>query len=107
MKDSYLEVLVPSRDQARYAVVVPDDATEVEWEWALDEFSLNFSLTFTPSGAGGTACAVQNLEGYQANSGPVTGRFEAPGPGSLVFTFNNSFSLMRSKKVILRVLPEH
>jgi len=109
MKDAYMELNVPNRDQLKYAVVIPEGTTEVEWEWMLDDFSLNFSANFTSSAAGSTptATVVQSLEQYTATSGPCLGRYEPTKPGTLIFTFDNKFSMMRSKKVVFRVSPEH
>jgi len=108
-KDTYLEVTVPSRDQIRFEAKLPEGTAEVEWDFTLDDFSISFTAYFEPEGAQGkgSKTMLQSLDQYEATVGPASGRFEPPGPGTLVLTFDNKFSMMRSKKLLVRVLPEH
>jgi len=109
LKDSYAEVAVGGRSKARLVVAVPADAGSVEWDWVLQDFSINFMARFISDDASADASVVptelQRTEQHTADKGPVVGSFEAPGAGRLELIFDNSFSLLRGKTVQCRVQP--
>jgi len=106
MKDSYLEISVPNRSDLSVEANVPAGTNVVEWDFTLADFSISFSATFRAEGADGEVVQLQHVEKHEASNGPVSGRFEPSSAGKLKLTFDNRFSMMRSKEIVFRVLPE-
>merc|ERR1712039_511570 len=106
LKDAFVEVDVPAGKDLKLATQVAEGVSEVEWEWTLEDFSVNFTATFKPDD-GSAVTQLESLSQYKATTGPMLGKFEPTGPGTLVLTFDNSFSWVRGKKVLCRVQPEH
>lgn len=106
IKDAYLEVVVSNRSKLTLEAAVPAGTESIEWDFTLAEFSIGFHASFAPDG-GGDSRMLQSLDKYDSNNGPVTGRFDTKGqPGKLVLTFDNTFSIMRSKTVLVRLQPD-
>jgi len=106
MKDAYLEVAVPSRSTQVFEAKIPSDLGLVEWDWTLEDYSISFSATFVPAD-GSASVNIQSVEKHESTEGPVMYRFETASAGKLELSFDNTFSILRSKKVFLRVQPEH
>ncbi|CAK0792271.1 unnamed protein product [Prorocentrum cordatum] len=100
-ENSYMEVSVAARSKARLVVEVPDGTAAVEWDWLLKDFTIGFVAT----ARGAEAKELQRVEKYAAEDGPCTGSWEGTGPAVLELTFDNSFSVMRGKKVSVRLQP--
>lgn len=106
-ENSYTEVSVAARSKARLVVEVPDGTTAVEWDWLLNDFS----ISFVASARGGHAAAgpllkeLQRVDKHGAEDGPLTGSWEGTGPAVIELTFDNSFSMLRGKKVSIRLQP--
>mmetsp|Transcript_33863 Transcript_33863/g.97378 ORF Transcript_33863/g.97378 Transcript_33863/m.97378 type:complete len:654 (-) Transcript_33863:36-1997(-) len=106
IKDAYLEVVVSNRSKLTLEASVPAETEAVEWDFALAEFSIGFVASYAPD-SGEAPTKLQSLEKYDSSNGPVIGRFEPKGQaGKLVLTFDNSFSIMRSKTVLVRLQPD-
>jgi len=106
LKDAFKDVSVPANNELKLAAEIPAGMGEVEWEWALEEMSINFTATFQPAD-GSEVMRLQGLTQYQAASGPVLGSFEPKAAGTLVLAFDNGFSWVRGKKLIVRVQPDN
>jgi len=109
-KDAYLEVMVPARDKKILIADVPEGVETVEWELLLTEYSLSVEVSFqgcagADDGGGSAGILTQTTEKHQADQGPLLGSFAVPGPGRLVVTLDNSFSMMRAKTMHCRASP--
>jgi len=105
IKDTYLEISVSNRSKLTLEAAVPADVEAVDWDFTLEEFSIGFNATFVAKD--GTSTMLQNIEKYDSSGGPVTGRFEPTSAGKLLLTFDNSFSILRGKTLLVRVQPDY
>lgn len=107
IKDTFMELNVSGRNVVQYAAKVPADLGEVEWEFSLEDYTINFTASWIPAGGSPSSAKVlQTINQFEASSGPSSGRFESKGEGTLMLTFDNKFSLVRGKKLICRVMPD-
>eukprot|EP00927_Polykrikos_kofoidii_P034265 TRINITY_DN29097_c0_g1_i1.p1 TRINITY_DN29097_c0_g1~~TRINITY_DN29097_c0_g1_i1.p1 ORF type:complete len:750 (-),score=151.15 TRINITY_DN29097_c0_g1_i1:66-2258(-) len=104
--DNFQEVSVASRSRIRFVVDVPEDAGKVSWTCILEDFSITFIASFTPSGSEGRpSIELKKLEHHQASSGPIDGSMDVAEPGRLELIFDNTFSMLRGKKLQVQLLP--
>lgn len=93
---------VPARGSLEHAVAV-QAGVRVGWCVAVGgDLDVTLSCNFEPAGATGAAAAAVPV----INPGRCTGdmgSFKPPAAGRLVFAFDNSFSMLRSKAVTLSV----
>lgn len=107
MKESYLQVDVSPRQKARIIVKMPVgiEGELVQWDWTLNDYSVNFLAIFTPAERPSEPIEVQRVEQHPASAGPIEGNFQVPSPGTLELIFDNKFSMLRSKTLQCRILP--
>jgi hypothetical protein len=95
-ENSYIELTVPYLHRLGEGEM----PSCIEWDWLLKDFTVSFVATQQ-----GDQGELQRVDKHAAEDGPCSGSFEAAGPAVLEFEFDNSFSMLRSKTVSLRVQP--
>lgn len=107
VESSYSELVIQARCDASLIVDVPAGTEKVSWDWKLDEFTISFTATWSAEGGKhGKEKKVQEVSEHSSTSGLLLGQFEPKGPGQLKLSFDNKFSMFRSKKVSFRVFPD-
>lgn len=111
-QEAYRELVVGARSRTRLVVVIPPGLESVEWDWIVDDHSINFTaLLHTDALAKRefveeTAEVLQSAKQHRGENGPCLGSCPVlEKTGRLELIFDNSFSMMRSKTVQCRVQP--
>eukprot|EP00928_Gymnodinium_smaydae_P097958 TRINITY_DN899_c0_g1_i7.p1 TRINITY_DN899_c0_g1~~TRINITY_DN899_c0_g1_i7.p1 ORF type:complete len:852 (-),score=243.47 TRINITY_DN899_c0_g1_i7:226-2715(-) len=100
------KVKVPAGRTTSLTVRVPEGVKNVKWDWTLSNKTVDFVASFWEEGSDPQApMKLQSLTRHPASNGPVAGEFAPTGPGRLELVFDNSFSVLRSKKIHVRIEP--
>lgn len=78
----------------------------ITWDFSVDTYNIDFSVSFLVEGEKNFKEVVAPTR-HESQSGPLVGSFECPSSGVLKITFDNSFSMFRSKTVHYRIEPDY
>lgn len=99
MQSAFTEVTVGARSILRFRAHVPEDAELLEWDFVLAEHSISMTVEFNGE-------VLTNVQKHEAEDGPISGSVEVKAAGVLEVVVDNSFSLLRSKKLQYRLTPD-
>uniref|UniRef100_A0A7S3UYN8 GOLD domain-containing protein n=1 Tax=Aplanochytrium stocchinoi TaxID=215587 RepID=A0A7S3UYN8_9STRA len=75
------------------------------WEWSVTNHDIRFLCVFRPNGGGvQDLTVVKDIERWDKKSGPNIGTFDAHVAGEIVLEWDNTYSYLRSKDVLFRVI---
>ena len=94
--NSLQKVTVSARSCEKLEIEVPAGGFTAKWEVLVEDYGVGMSAMLLPEG-GGDPIPVMDMEKIKSESGLATGSFALPKKGTLVVTFDNSYSLLRSK----------
>ena len=75
---------------------VPAGGFTAAWEVLVEDFGIGMSAVLHPE-AGGAPVEVMAMQKIKSDSGLAVGSFPLPTKGKLLVTFDNSYSILRSK----------
>ena len=90
------KVTVSARSSEKLEIEVPAGGFTAKWEVLVEDYGVGMSAMLLPEG-GGDPIPVMDMEKIKSESGLAAGSFALPKKGTLVVTFDNSYSLLRSK----------
>eukprot|EP00656_Telonema_subtile_P031831 TRINITY_DN34869_c0_g1_i1.p1 TRINITY_DN34869_c0_g1~~TRINITY_DN34869_c0_g1_i1.p1 ORF type:complete len:399 (+),score=89.73 TRINITY_DN34869_c0_g1_i1:34-1197(+) len=95
--DQMVKINVPAGRQHVEVLRVDFEGTIVNWSFELEARGIEFAVVFI--GDGSDAVDVVPLTKFKAEDGKQEGKYTSPHPGSFSLTFNNDYSMIRSKDV--------
>jgi len=90
------KVTVNARSKEVVSVMIPEGACEAKWELVVEDFGIGMEATLVPDDGTAPICVMQ-YQKIKAASGLATGVVSLPKKGTLQVTFDNTYSLLRSK----------
>ena len=75
---------------------MPAGGFTAAWEVLVEDFGIGMSAVLHPE-AGGAPVEVMAMQKIKSDSGLAVGSFPLPAKGKLLVTFDNSYSILRSK----------
>ena len=94
--NALIKITVRARSTATVEVMVPAPHVTAAWELLVEDYGVDLSAALYPEG-GGAPIEVLAKQKIKSDSGLASGTFALPCKGTLVLTFDNSYSILRSK----------
>ncbi|KAL3656896.1 hypothetical protein V7S43_018235 [Phytophthora oleae] len=102
--DRYTAVVVEPKSKHVVSVELVTDE-KVMWKFSTEKRDINFGVRFLQENNGEEWDDVVPMQRTQAHLQEQTGSFKASSSGTLVFTWDNSFSVIRSKMLRFTICP--
>lgn len=90
----YTEVVVDPKSNHVVSVELTKDE-ELTWKFSTEKRDINFGVRFLEENNGEKWDEIVPLHRTQAHVNKQTGSFKAASPGTIVFTWDNSYSVLR------------
>ncbi|KAG7379900.1 hypothetical protein PHYPSEUDO_008022 [Phytophthora pseudosyringae] len=102
--ERYTEVMVDPK--ANHAVSMElTKGEELAWKFSTEKRDISFGVRFLEENNGEEWDEIVPLQRAQAHLKEQTGSFKAASPGTLVFTWDNSYSVIRPKRLRFAICP--
>ncbi|ETI45899.1 hypothetical protein L917_09275 [Phytophthora nicotianae] len=102
--DHYTEVLVDPKSNHIVSLELAKDE-EVTWKFSTEKRDINFGVRFLKENNGDEWNEIVPLQRTQAHLKEQTGSFKATSTGTLVVTWDNSYSVIRPKRLRFSISP--
>jgi hypothetical protein len=100
-------VEVAAGAETRVELRLPSGKHHAEWAWALKDHTISHKAEFIPGSSvqGGDSVMLADVDQHDAKYAGPSMRCACSGPGVVRLVFDNTFSRMRGKTVLLHVEP--
>lgn len=95
-------VTVSNRSSTTVDLEVPGGGFEAHWELIMQDYGIIMSARLRPSD-GGAVVTLMEPRKFKDSAGLVSGDFAIPAAGNLEVTFDNKYSVLRSKTFDYRI----
>ncbi|KAL4157745.1 hypothetical protein PRNP1_003530 [Phytophthora ramorum] len=102
--DHYTDVVVEPKSNHIVSVELTK-GEGLRWKFSTEKRDINFGVRFLQENNGDEWVEIVPLQRTQAHLNEETGSFEASSSGTLVFTWDNSYSVIRPKKLRFAICP--
>ncbi|POM57424.1 Hypothetical protein PHPALM_38066 [Phytophthora palmivora] len=102
--DHYTEVVVEPKSNHVVSVEL-SKGEELIWKFSTEKHDINFGVRYLEENNGEEWSEIFPLQRIQSHLKEHTGSFKATCPGTLVFMWDNAYSVLRSKKLRFAISP--